>query len=144
MTIHLVKLCVGAESVADLEAWIAKKAAANEKAGRGRVHDHVTRMRPRRRGELLGGGSLYWVIKGVVLARQRILDFEPRTGADGIERTALLLKPALVLTEPQPRRAFQGWRYLRPEDAPRDLPRARGRSPAPPELSVKLAQLGLL
>lgn len=144
MTVHLVKLCVGAESVADLEAWALKKAAASEKAGRGRIHDHVTRMHPRRENEILDGGSLYWVIKGVILVRQRIIGFERRTGKDGIERTAILLKPDLVPTEPQPRRAFQGWRYLRVEDAPKDLARRRGKRPPPPELSVKLAELGLL
>lgn len=143
MTVHLVKLCVGAETVGDLRAWAEKKAAANEKAGKGRVHDHVTRMRPRRRDALLEGGSLYWVIKGVILVRQAIVGFEQRTGDDGVERTAVMLSPELVLTEPQPRRAFQGWRYLGVEDAPNDL-RAGRRMAAPPELSIKLAELGLL
>ncbi len=143
MTVHLVKLCVGAQSVGDLEAWIEKKAGANKKARGRRIHDHVTRMRPRREQELLSGGSLYWVIKGVVLARQEIMGFEQRIGADGIERTAILLKPQLVLTQAQPRRAFQGWRYLSAQDAPQDLPDRRSNAP-PPELSAKLAELGLL
>lgn len=146
MTLHLVKLCAGADSVDDLAARIDSRAAINEKAGFGRVHDHVTRMHPRREAELLGGGSIYWVIKGVILARQQILGFERRTGKDDIERTAILLDPAYVLTEPQPRRAFQGWRYLAGEDAPGDLKGAgkRRRKGPPPELSLKLAELGLL
>ena len=143
MAVHLLKLCVGASSVEDQCDWITKRLAANENAGRGRIHDHVTRMHPRREEELLDGGSLYWVIRGVILARQKILGLEKRVGADGIERTAILLVPKLVLTEPQPRRAFQGWRYLRPEDAPSDLPAASRKSP-PPELSAELAMLGLL
>lgn len=143
MTIHLLKLCVGASSVEDQRAWIKKRTAANEQAGRGRIHDHVTRMHPRRENELLDGGSLYWVIKGVVLVRQKILGLEKRIGADGIERAAILLEPKLILTEPQPRRAFQGWRYLRVEDAPADLPR-RSRKAPPPELNAELAALGLL
>ena len=143
MTVHLVKLCVGAESVADQADWVKRRSAGNEAAGKGKIHDHVTRMRPRRVDELCRGGSLYWVIKGVILARQTILGLEARTGHDGIDRTAILLEPRLTLTEPQPRRAFQGWRYLEPADAPADLRRARGKAP-PPELSAELAELGLL
>ncbi len=143
MALHLVKLCVGAASVDDQRAWIKKRVAQNERNGLGRVHDCVTRMRPKRADELLDGGSLYWVIKGVVLARQRILALEPRRGGDGVERTAIMLQPRLHLTEPQPRRAFQGWRYLPAEEAPSDLSVRRGKG-APPELSAALADLGLL
>lgn len=143
MTIHMVKLCVGADTVSDLEAWVKNRAAENEKAGRGKVHHHITRMHPRREEDLVKDGSIYWVIKGVIQARQRIVGFERRTGADGIERTAILLEPKLILTETQPRRAFQGWRYLPEEDAPRDLSKGRRKGP-PPELGAKLAELGLL
>lgn len=143
MTVHLVKLCVGADTVSDLGAWVKKRTRDNESAGRGKVHTHVTRMHPRREDELVKDGSLFWVIKGVIQVRQRILGFERRTGADGIERTAILLAPKLVLTEAQPRRAFQGWRYLAAEDAPRDLGKT-GRKGPPPELGAKLAELGLL
>ena len=143
MTLHLIKLCAGAESVEDLVARIDYRRRVNEAAGQGRIHDHVTRMHPRREKELLNGGSIYWVIKGVVLARQNILGFERRTGKDEIERTAILLDPAYILTEPQPRRAFQGWRYLTGEDAPKDL-KKRGRKSPPPELGAELAELGLL
>ena len=147
MTLHLVKLCAGAESVDDLIGRIEYRCGVNKAAGLGRVHDHVTRMHPRREEELLNGGSIYWVIKGVIQARQKIVGFERRTGMDEIERTAILLDPAFVLTEPQPRRAFQGWRYLPGEDAPGDLKGRsgkRGRKDPPPELGAKLAELGLL
>lgn len=143
MTVHLVKLSVGSEGVDSLKAWVDKKSAANEKAGLGRVHDHVTRMHPRREAELLDGGSIYWVIKGVIQARQKLIGLEKRVGADGIERCAILIEPPLILTEPQPRRAFQGWRYLPVEDAPRDI-KTRSRRGPPPELSLELAELGLL
>lgn len=143
MALHLLKLCVGAASVEDQRAWIKQRVAQNERDGRGRVHDCVTRMRPKRGDALIDGGSLYWVIKGAVLARQKIIALEPRRGADGIERTAIILEPRLILTAPQPRRAFQGWRYLTAEDAPADIKSGRGKG-APPALCAALAELGLL
>ena len=143
MTIHLVKLCVGANSVNDLFDWVEKRTAANEKAGRGRIHEHVTRMHPRRETELLEGGSIYWVIKGMILVRQRLIGFEQRNGADGIRRCAILIDPPLIMTEPQSRRAFQGWRYLPATDAPRDVKQGARKNP-PPELAIELAELGLL
>ena len=143
MTTHLVKLCVGASSVDDQSDGIKRRSEANKAAGHGNVHDHVTRMFPRREEELLDGGSLYWVIKGVVQVRQKIIRLDRHTGSDGIDRCAIILEPTLVETEPQPRRAFQGWRYLSAEDAPKDLARAEaGR--APPALNAELAELGLL
>ncbi|MEO1251637.1 MAG: DUF1489 domain-containing protein [Pseudomonadota bacterium] len=142
MPLHLVKLCVGAASVDDQAQWVRRRTADNKRAGRGARHDCVTRMRPRRTDELLDGGSIYWVIKGVIMTRQTILAIEPRAGADGIERTAIMLEPQLFLTQPAPRRAFQGWRYLKPEDAPDDIKDGAGE--APPELVMALADLGLL
>lgn len=142
MTVHLVKLCVGAERVEQLAAWVEKRAGENARGPFGRVSEHVTRMFPRRKDELLDGGSLYWVIKGVVLVRQKVVGLEPVAGADGVSRCAILLEPKLIETEAQPRRAFQGWRYLKPEDAPADL--KRGRGDAPPALRAELASLGLL
>lgn len=143
MTLHMLKLCVGADSVDDLKAWVKKRAQANKIAGAGYVHEHVTRMFPRRTAELLDGGSIYWVIKGVVVVRQKLLGFEKRLGNDGIERCAIKIAPPLIATVPQPRRAFQGWRYLKREDAPDDLGKKTGKEP-PPELAIELAELGLL
>ncbi|MCL4187988.1 MAG: DUF1489 family protein [Rhodobacteraceae bacterium] len=138
--IHLVKLCVGAESVADLAEW-QESQRPRWPAGRA---EHVTRMWPRRQAELLAGGSLYWVIKGQILCRQRLLGLEERRGADGILRCALVLDAAILRTEPVPRAAFQGWRYLAPSAAPRDLPAARPREEAlPPGLAAALAEIGL-
>jgi hypothetical protein len=142
-TLHLVKLCVGADGVDDLVAWQAERIGERRAAGLDPFAFHVTRMWPKQAEALTGGGSLYWVFKGWVLARQRILGLEPRRGEDGIERCALRLDPEVVRTVPQPRRPFQGWRYLRPEDAPRDL-MARGAGDVPPELAAGLAQIGVL
>ncbi|HHX89095.1 MAG TPA: DUF1489 domain-containing protein [Paracoccus sp.] len=138
--LHMLKLCVGAESVEDLVNWHdSQRARWPEGCTR-----HVTRMWPKRAGELLAGGSLYWVFKGVVLARQRLLRLEPVEGADGITRCGIIMDAAIIRTEPLPRRPFQGWRYLNPADAPRDLPAERpGDDSLPPELSAALADLGL-
>lgn len=136
-TVHLIKLCVGAEKVEDLIAWQASR------YGKGPAM-HVTRMWPKRAAEILNGGSLYWVFKGAVLARQRILELSEVMGADGISRCAIVLDREVVRTEALMRRPFQGWRYLKPEDAPRDLPKGRSREDAlPRELAVALSEIGL-
>ncbi|MCC6007116.1 MAG: DUF1489 domain-containing protein [Rhodobacteraceae bacterium] len=139
--LHLIKLCVGIDSVEALAAWQAQRASEQP----GWHPTHVTRMWPRRAEEVLAGGSLYWVIRGNVLARQRILALEPREGADGVRRCAIRLEPQLVLTRTAPRRPFQGWRYLEAADAPPDLGPARGdEAPLPPALQSALADIGVL
>ena len=142
-TVHLLKLCVGADVVEDLIDWQADRMAERQATGEDPGPFHVTRMWPKRGDALVDGGSLYWVFRGRVLARQRILGLEPRRGADGIGRCAIRLDAQVVRTLPQPRRAFQGWRYLRPEDAPGDLVIA-GASEVPPELIAELAEIGVL
>ncbi len=139
--INLVKLCVGAEKVEDLLAWQANPRARGPD---GRVW-HVTRMWPKRGRDLLAGGSLYWVFKGVILARQRVLDLQQVDGGDGIARCGIVLDDAVMRTRPAPRRPFQGWRYLAPQDAPADLPAGRAADDAlPREMETALADLGLL
>ncbi len=101
-------------------------------------------MWPKRQADLVSGGSIYWVFKGMVLGRQKILGLEPRLGADGISRCAIRLDPELVRTTPQPRRPFQGWRYLRPEDAPRDLTAAGEVPDLPHRMLTDLAAIGVL
>jgi len=140
-TINLIKLCVGAEAVQDLVEWQHNPRAH----GPDGLPRHVTRMWPKRAEELLNGGSLYWVFKGQVLARQRILRLDEVTGGDGITRCGIVLDPDVVLTRAAPRRPFQGWRYRRPEDAPADLPAGRMQEDALPEdLDRALAEIGVL
>ncbi len=139
--INLIKLCVGAERVEDLTRWQAQRLAQT-----GLDHPrHVTRMWPRRAEELLAGGSLYWVFKGVILARQQVLRLDEVRGEDGILRCGIVLKDSVVRTEPVPRRPFQGWRYLPPENAPRDLPpsRQQDEEELPPALSAALSEIGV-
>ena len=145
MPLHLIKLCVGADSLADLRDWIAARMREAEKCGAPRRHAHVTRMAPRRAGELLDGGSLYWVIKGQIAARQRLLGVEPFVDADGIGRCRLWLDEEATAVAPRPMRAFQGWRYYDPKDAPPDLDERRpGLAEMPEALRRELATLGLL
>lgn len=118
LTLHLIKLCVGAASVSDLAEWQTER----RRKSRGALV-HTTRQMPRRREEIVSGGSIYWVIAGIVSVRQRILDLRPVTSDDGIERCDIVLDRRLVATQSFPRRPFQGWRYLPSEDAPRDLTR---------------------
>ncbi len=140
-TVHLLKLSVGTEDVAGLSAWQASRADQTTDG----LPRHVTRMWPRREAEVLNGGSIYWVIQGVIQCRQRILRFDPVTGQDGIRRCALVLDPELIRTSAAPKRPFQGWRYLAPADAPPDLPKGRESEDAlPPGLAGVLADIGVL
>ena len=144
MPLHLIKLCVGAESIEDLEQWIAQRVAERKRRGEPALSLHVTRMTPKRGAELLDGGSLYWVIRGQLSARQRLARIEPFTDADGVGRCRLWMDPAVAPVAPRSFRPFQGWRYLAPADAPPDL---RGRSDVarmPEALRRELSALGLL
>ncbi|MGI8527428.1 MAG: DUF1489 family protein [Pseudolabrys sp.] len=145
MPLHMIKLCVGCDSVTDLEEWIEQK--LNEKKRRGQKLErfHTTRMVPKRAEELVDGGSLFWVIRGQVSCRERILEVRPFTDKDGVGRCRLVLDGKPVLVEPRPYRAFQGWRYYTAKDAPRDLSRAgRGLTRLPETMRRELRELGLL
>jgi len=146
MTLHLIKLSVGTDSVEDLEQWIKRKMKEKKKRGVKKVERvHTTRMVPKRVDELVDGGSIYWVIRGQIACRERILAVRPFTDKDGIGRCHLVLDPKCVPVEPRPFRAFQGWRYLNEKDAPRDLDRlGAGVAKMPEPLRRELRDLGLL
>lgn len=139
-TIHMVKLSVGTESVEDLSIW-QRQTAAQGTDGRPQ---HITRMWPRREDEVLNGGSIYWVIKGVILCRQKIIRLDEVTRTDGIRRCAIVLDSQLIRVAATPKRAFQGWRYLPVSDAPPDLRLSReGEDTLPAELNAALAEIGV-
>jgi len=142
MVQHLVKLCVGVDSVEHLEALRADRRTQRRAVGIRDNPVHVTRMTPRRSAEVLRGGSLFWVIKGSILVRSPILALESVTGEDGIKRCRMVFDHPLVPTEIQPRRPFQGWRYLSEEDAPRDLDPTMADKGLPRELEAELRKLG--
>lgn len=145
MTVHIIKLCVGADSIEDLAHWQVGRLAQARRNGEAKLH-HTTRMVPKRQAEILDGGSLYWVIRGVVQVRQRIVGFDSGQKEDGTPCCLIGLDPELVPVRPTPRRPFQGWRYLGAEDAPPDLAASRHDETArmPAAMRRELAELGLL
>jgi hypothetical protein len=145
MALHLIKLCVGCDSVADLEEWVQQKLKEKKRRRQKPEHIHTTRMVPKRAGELVDGGSLYWVIRGQITCRERVLAIRPYTDKDGVGRCRVVLDGKIVLVEPRPRAAFQGWRYLEEKEAPRDLARAApGAARMPEAMRRELRELGLL
>jgi hypothetical protein len=145
MPLHLIKLAVGCESVKELKSWVAERALKAKQNGLPRHHTHITRMVPKRSDELLAGGSLYWVIRGEIAAREKLLAIEPFRDRDGIGRCRLVMQPKVIAVAPRPMRAFQGWRYFAENDVPPDLGKAVAGIAAMPEpLRRELRDLGLL
>jgi hypothetical protein len=142
VTLHLIKLCVGVESVEELAQWQAGRLRELKKKKRPEVLMHVTRMTPKRADELLDGGSLYWVIKGYIAVRQKLLALKPVT-KNGAPHCGLVYEPKLVPVLRRFHRPFQGWRYLNPKDAPSDARDLKGKN-MPEALAIELADLGLL
>jgi hypothetical protein len=134
MPLHMIKLCVGCDTVEELLAWRAAQGRA------GSPWTMHTRQTPKRAAEMLDGGSLYRVFKGVILCRQRILGVA--TVGEGVSaRCEVTLDAKVVRVAPAPRRAFQGWRYLEAKDAPEDLSEELA-ADIPPELARQLRELG--
>jgi hypothetical protein len=145
MALHLLKLCVGCDSIRDLEDWIEENRSHHRRLGRDYEQTHTTRMVPKRMDALVGDGSLYWVIRGQIMCRQRLIAIRPFVDKEGIGRCRLAMEPKVVLVESRPFRAFHGWRYLETKDAPRDLDRAApGAAAMPEQLRRELRELGLL
>lgn len=139
MALHLIKLAVGVDDVAHLRRL--QKAHRRE---RGRSVFY-TRHMPRRSAEIIDGGSIYWVIKGYVRARERILGFIPMVEEDGERYTLVRYDSKVVETVWQPKRPFQGWRYLLPKDAPPDRSaNAAVEDDLPDAMAQELRALGLL
>jgi hypothetical protein len=145
MALHLIKLCVGVDTIRELDEWIAERMAQKKKKKEALEHIHTTRMMPTQKEALLDGGSLYWVIKGVISCRQKLIDLRAITDKEGIKRCRIVMDPKLVPVLPRPRGAFQGWRYLKASEAPADLTKgAKGSAAIPEEMRRELHELGLL
>jgi hypothetical protein len=143
MTLHIIKLCVGADSVEDLAHWQAGRIKEQKKKGKKPELIHVTRMTPKRADEVLDGGSLYWVIKGQIAVRQRLVELRAVT-KNGTPHCGLVYEPKLIPVQRRAHRAFQGWRYLDPKDAPSDARGKQGGAGLPEKLQAELVSLGLL
>jgi len=141
MTIHLQKLSVGSESIQTLAEWQDHVVRGRQQQGLSAHHVHVTRMFPKRREDILDGGSIYWVIKGNILCRNRIAALEETT-KNGHRACAILMEPELIPVLPTPRRAFQGWRYLQDGDQPADMTAVEGGDDLPAAFQAKLLNLG--
>ncbi|WNJ98244.1 DUF1489 domain-containing protein [Thalassospiraceae bacterium LMO-JJ14] len=145
MSVNLIKLCVGIENLAHLKEVQQRRLELKRKSGEAAELMHVTRSFPRRAAEVLDGGSLYWVIKGVIRVRQRIIDLRETVNKDGNAACAIVYDADHIQTVPRPFRAFQGWRYLDPGDAPRDLDDVgAGADELPEDMADELRNLGLL
>ena len=140
--IHMIKLCVGVSSLAELESYRDERAHWWDADYGEDVHVHRTRMMPKRAGEMEGKASIYWVIAGQVVCRQPILRLTRFTSAEGIDYCDIIMAPDMVRTLPYPKRPFQGWRYLRPEDAPPDV--GANENAESLALAADLAKLGLI
>ena len=143
MTLHLIKLCVGVDSLEDLAQWQKGRLAELKKKKKPLELVHVTRQTPKRAEELLDGGSLYWVIKGQIAARQKLLDLRPTT-KNGVPHCGIVYEPKLIATARRFHRPFQGWRYLNAGDAPADARDLKGGKGLPEALKAELSELGLL
>ncbi|HLY58134.1 MAG TPA: DUF1489 domain-containing protein [Stellaceae bacterium] len=139
MPLHLLKMCVGCDSVDDLRQW------QRDRALRGERIAHRTRNMPRRAPEILQGGSLYWIIQGQIRVRQRIIGLDPGVDGEGTRFCLITFDPELAETVRVPTRPMQGWRYLEPQDAPPDLAgRTDEVDQMPPNLVRELRSLGLM
>tara|TARA_B000000475_G_scaffold16036_1_gene13467 strand:- start:392 stop:844 length:453 start_codon:yes stop_codon:yes gene_type:complete len=140
--VNLVKLCVGADTVDDIISRQDYPKVNGKETSQ--VKKHVTRMWPKRSEELLNGGSLFWVIKGFIQARQKIIGLEETFGKDNVRRCAIILNPEIFLTTSVRKRPFQGWRYLDQKDAPPDLHNFNSQeNTIPHELALALADIGV-
>lgn len=143
MGLHLIKLSVGPESLADLVAWQTKRLHEKKYAGDAAELVHITRQTPKRAEDLLDGGSIYWVIGGIIVARQKLLELRPLT-REGVPHCGLVYAPPMIRVQGRPHRPFQGWRYLQGKDAPPDLPAGAYDEAMPEAMRRELIKAGLL
>lgn len=144
MVVHLLQMCAEIEDVEHLKREQSAKIQQSLSQGLGNKLSHLTRHMPRREAEVLGGGSIYWIIRGSIRARQRIIGLEAVIGRGGTPRCNLVLDPELIRTEPQSRRPHQGWQYLKPEHAPKDAdPRSQDQE-LPEETVIDVTEIGLI
>jgi hypothetical protein len=145
MTVHLLRRAFHSESLEDLAGWQAERRKEMRANGQKPKTRTMLRNFPTRQEELLDGGSIYWIVKGNIRARQRILAIQPNDDPQSRRRCVLVLETKITPTVPYPVRARRGWRYLEPGDVPPDLDKAgKGVDKLPETLAAELRELGLL
>ncbi len=137
----MIKLCVGISSISHLEEVRQQRKESGQGRGDGLIV-HRTRFMPKRRDEIIGKGSLYWVIGGKIQCRQLIVDLEASVDSEGKKCCDILMQAQIIRTLTQPRKAFQGWRYLPQNDSPNDLMSSSGEGSA--KIAQELSDLGLI
>jgi hypothetical protein len=141
---HLIKLCVGVATLEELEGYREERAHWWGADYGENIHVHRTRTMPRRAAEIVDGGSIYWVISGVLRCRQPILRLAPAIDGEGRACCDIIMSPDLVRVVPRPKGPFQGWRYLHPKDAPPDIGATGFAEEGDTSLAEELALLGLI
>jgi hypothetical protein len=142
--LHMIKLCVGVATLEELESYREERAHWWGADYGENVHVHRTRTRPKRAAEMEGVSSIYWVISGVIRARQPILRLAEAVDEQGLACCDIIMAPDMVRTIPRPKGPFQGWRYLDSKDAPADLRAGGFEEGGSEELAEELARLGLI
>ena len=143
MTVHLIKLSVGPESLTQLAEWQQERLKEKKRAKQPQELIHITRHKPKRADEVLDGGSIYWVIKGWIVARQKLIELRPME-RDGVMHCGLVYDPQMITVRARQRKAFQGWRYFDAKDVPADIGPWHGGDNLPDTLQRELLELGLL
>ena len=142
--IHMIKLCVGVATLEELESYRSERAHWWGADYGEDVHVHRTRTMPKRRAEMEGVSSIYWVISGVIRCRQPILRLAEAVDEQGVPCCDIIMAPDMVRVVPRPRQPFQGWRYLDGKDAPPDLGAGGMAEDGDPELALELSRLGFI
>ena len=143
--VNLIKLCVGIDSLSELEERQSRLILPKKFKNPKNFTFHLTRMYPQREKEILSGGSLYWVIKGQILGRQKISFLERIKDENNIKRCLIVLEKKIYITQTLPRKPFQGWRYLEPEVSPKDVSiYNKSDEELPHNLKLELYKIGVL
>ena len=144
--VNIVKLAVGVKSVEEL-ALIQRRFLNQSKTQTSKGFYHSTKLMPKKHEAIVESGSLYWVIKGVICARQKIVEIIKKEDPDGVKRCRIYLENSIIKTTPIRKRPFQGWRYLKKNRTPADIVdpvTATFDEDIPLEVQQQLLEVGLL
>ena len=143
MALHILKVAAGVSSLEHLRQVVDRYSYMD--AELGHIMHMSSRNTPRRMGEVLDGGSVFWIIKRAIVARADLIAIREVVREDGKKGCQMCIRPNVIPTIPQPKRGFQGWRYLKHDDAPQDLESdAPSSGTGSPELARELKSLGLI